>query len=42
VVSAFIATVHVTVLAVVQPFHELKALLPAVAGAIIVTDVPAL
>lgn len=39
---AFSATVKVTVLAAVQPVHELNVLLLDVAGAVNVTDVPAL
>jgi len=42
VALAFSATVKVTVLAAVQPVHELNVLLLDVAGAVNVTDVPAL
>jgi hypothetical protein len=42
VVFAFNVTLHVTVLAVVQPVHEEKALPPKVAGAVRVTAVLAL
>ncbi len=42
VVLAFMATVQVTVLTVVQPVQETKVLLPALEGAVSVTDVPAL
>jgi hypothetical protein len=42
VVLAFIATVQVTVLALVHPAHEEKVLLPDVAGAVSFTDVPEL
>jgi hypothetical protein len=37
---ALIATVQVTVLALVHPVHEVKLLPPAVAGAVSVTDAP--
>jgi hypothetical protein len=39
---AFIDTVQVTVLAEVQPVHEEKVSLPEVAGAVNVTEAPAL
>jgi hypothetical protein len=39
---ALIATVQVTVLALVQPVHEENVLLPEVAGAVSVTDAPEL
>jgi heme exporter protein D len=42
VVLAFSVTVQVTVVVVAHPVHEAKALLPDVAGAVSVTDVPAL
>jgi hypothetical protein len=42
VVLAVIDTVQVTVLAEVQPVHEEKVLLPEVAGAVKVTEVPVL
>jgi hypothetical protein len=42
VVLALITTVQVTVLTVVHPVHEAKVLLPALEGAVRVTDVPAL
>ena len=42
VVVAFKVTEQVTVLALVHPVQEEKTLLPAVAGAVSVTDAPAL
>jgi hypothetical protein len=39
--AAFMVTVQVTVLALVQPVHAEKVLLPEVAGAVKVTEVPA-
>ena len=42
VALAFIATVQVTVLELLHPVHEENVLLPEVAGAVSVTDVPAL
>lgn len=42
VVFAFNVTLQVTVLDVVHPDHALNACVPADAGAVIVTDVPAL
>jgi hypothetical protein len=42
VVLAFIVTLQVTVVAVVQPDHETKLLTPDATGAVNVTDVPAL
>jgi len=42
VALAFIVTVQVVVLEVAHPVHEEKLLLPAVAGAVSVTVVPAL
>jgi len=42
VVFAFIVTLQVTDVAVVQPAHELKWWEPAAAGAVRVIDVPAL
>jgi hypothetical protein len=42
VVLALIATVQVTVVVVAHPVHEAKVLLPEVAGAVSVTDVPEL
>jgi hypothetical protein len=42
VAFAFNVTVQATVLAVAHPVQEAKVLLPAVAGAVSVMDVPAL